>query len=165
MMKIRMNKLIKLAGAVFFCESVGILGSLVTLPSMSTWYGALNKPSFNPPNFIFGPVWTSLYFLMGVSLFLVLDKKLKSKKLSITRREGVKFFVFQLVLNFLWSFIFFYMHLPLLAFFEIVILWMAIMVSILKFQKISKPAAYLLVPYIFWVSFAAILNLFIVILN
>ena len=149
-----MNKLIKLAGAVFFCESVGILGSLVTLPSMSTWYGALNKPSFNPPNFIF-----------GVSLFLVLDKKLKSKKLSITRREGVKFFVFQLVLNFLWSFIFFYMHLPLLAFFEIVILWMAIMVSILKFQKISKPAAYLLVPYIFWVSFAAILNLFIVILN
>jgi tryptophan-rich sensory protein len=155
-----MNKLLKLFLAVLICEGIGILGSIFTIPAITTWYQTLNKPQFSPPNFIFGPVWTTLYFLMGVSIYLVLEQKLKKEKNTI-----VMFFSLQLFLNFLWSIIFFYLHLPLLAFLEILFLWGSILILIIKFWKFSKFASYLLIPYLLWVSFAAILNASIVILN
>jgi tryptophan-rich sensory protein len=133
----------------------------VTLPSITTWYAGLNKPSFNPPNFIFGPVWTILYTLMGIALFIVWDKGLKNKKIG----KAVKIFLLQLALNFLWSLVFFGFHLPFAAFIVIIALWISIFYTMSLFKKISKPAYWLLVPYVAWVSFAMILNFFVAILN
>jgi tryptophan-rich sensory protein len=155
-----MNKAIKLLISVLICEGVGFLGTIFTIPSIATWYAYLNKPSFNPPNWIFGPVWTILYCLMGVSVFLVLQKKLK-KQLNFL----VLLFTVQLFLNFLWSIIFFGMHLPLAALLEIALLWISIALLIVDFWKFSKPGAILLIPYLCWVSFASVLNLFVVLLN
>ncbi|MDP2638486.1 MAG: TspO/MBR family protein [Candidatus Levybacteria bacterium] len=146
--------------SIGLCFIVAFLGSVVTLSSISTWYASLNKPFFNPPNFIFGPVWTVLYFLMGVSLYIVWNKNLKNKK-----DKAIKVFALQLVLNLLWSLVFFGLHQPLLAFIVIVMLWIAIFMTIKHFYKVSKLSAYLLIPYILWVSFAAFLNLFIVLLS
>jgi tryptophan-rich sensory protein len=139
---------------------VGILGSVFTIPSITSWYQTLNKPFFNPPNFIFGPVWTTLYALMGVSIYLILEKKLKKQK-----RILLFLFSLQLVLNFWWSILFFGLRLPLAALIEIAVLWLSILVLIIKFYKFSKPASILLIPYIVWVSFASLLNASIVILN
>ena len=155
-----MNKTIKFITAVLVCEGVGILGSILTIPSINTWYQALNKPSFSPPNWIFGPVWTTLYFLMGVAIFLILDKKITRAKNNI-----LILFSLLLFLNFLWSNIFFGLHLPLWAFIEIIFLWINILLLVILFWKYSKPASILLVPYLLWVSFASLLNLSIVILN
>lgn len=137
----------------------GFLGSYFTLSSIDTWYQTLNKPFFNPPNFLFGPVWTILYILMGFSFYLVLTSKSKKKDLA------VKIFFVQLFLNLLWSFIFFGLQNPVLAFLEIAVLWIAIFMTIKLFLPISKNAVYLLIPYIAWVSFALILNLSIALLN
>lgn len=145
--------------SLIFPLLVGALGSIFTVSSINTWYATLNKPFFNPPNFIFGPVWTILYILMGVSFYLVVKTQHKGKDLA------VKFFWLQLLLNFFWSFIFFRIHNVGVAFFEIVLLWASIAATIYFFYKISKQAAYLLIPYIAWVSFAAILNLSIFLLN
>ena len=155
-----MNKIIKLLFLIIICEGVGLLGTIFTLPSITTWYMALNKAPFNPPPWIFGPAWTTLYFLMGLSLFLLLQKKLKKQKNFL-----VILFTVQLFLNFLWSVIFFGMHLPLVAFIEIIFLWISIALLIVDFWKYSKPAAVLLIPYLGWVSFASLLNLFVVLLN
>jgi benzodiazapine receptor len=155
------NRLLKLFFAVLICEGVGILGSIFTIPAITTWYQALNKPFFSPPNFVFGPVWTVLYALMGVSIFLVLEKKIKVKE----RNNLIYLFFLQLFLNFIWSVVFFYFHLPFLAFLEILLLWGSILLLIIKFWKYSKPASILLIPYLLWVSFATILNASIVILN
>lgn len=145
--------------AILICESAGILGSFFTISSIPTWYVTLTKPSFSPPNFVFGPVWATLYALMGISLYLVWSSKAKSKQYALTL-----FFV-QLGLNVVWSIIFFGLKKPGLAFFEIITLWIAIYLTIKAFQKISKAASYLLYPYLVWVSFASILNLSIWILN
>ncbi|MFH1182120.1 MAG: TspO/MBR family protein [Candidatus Woesearchaeota archaeon] len=154
-----MNKVAKLVIAVFICELIGIIGASFTIPSIPTWYAGLQKPSFSPPNWIFSPVWTALYFLMGVSLYLVWQNRVKG------RRQAIKIFMIQLVLNLLWSILFFYQRSPLAAFVEIVILWSAILATIFFFYRISKAAAYILIPYLLWVSFAAILNLSIYLLN
>ena len=145
---------------ILVCEGVGFLGTIFTLPSVTTWYTTLNKAPFNPPPWVFGPVWTTLYLLMGIALFLVLQQKLKKQ-----RNFLVILFSAQLFLNFLWSVIFFGMHLPLAALLEIGLLWISIALLIIDFWKYSKPAALLLVPYIAWVSLASILNLFVVLLN
>lgn len=145
--------------AILISEGAGILGSIFTVSSIPTWYATLVKPSFSPPNFVFGPVWTTLYALMGISLYLVWISKAKSKKYAL------KLFFFQLGLNALWSIIFFGLKNPGLAFLEIIVLWIAILLTIKAFSKISKNASYLLYPYIFWVSFATILNFSIWILN
>ena len=150
-----MNKFIKLSFCIIICELAGIIGTVFTIDSISTWYPALTKPFFNPPSWLFGPTWTSLYFLMGVSLYLVWDKK----------KTNLKWFWTQLALNAFWSIIFFGFKNPVLAFFEIVILWISILLTIKSFYKVNKNAAYLLVPYIGWVTFAGILNLFTAILN
>jgi len=155
-----MNKIIKLLALIIVCEGVGFLGTIFTLPSIPTWYATLQKAPFNPPPWVFGPVWTTLYFLMAVSLFLILQKKLKKQ-----RNFLLILFSAQLFLNFLWSVIFFGMHLPLVALLEISLLWISIALLIVGFWKFSKSAAMLLIPYIFWVSIASVLNLFVVLLN
>lgn len=145
--------------AILLCEGVGILGSFFTVSAIPTWYATLTKPSISPPNFIFGPVWTMLYALMGISLYLVWTSNVKSKQ------QALKYFFVQLGLNAMWSIIFFGLKKPGLAFFEIIALWIAIYLTIKAFKKISKMASYLLYPYLAWVSFASILNLSIWILN
>ena len=147
-----MKKWLKLVLAIVACELAGAVGSIFTTPAISTWYASLVKPSFNPPNWIFFPVWTILFALMGIALYLAWPK-------------GKLIFGAQLLLNILWSVLFFGLHSPLLAFIEIILLWIAILSTIIVFYRTSKQDAYLLVPYILWVSFAAVLNLFIVILN
>lgn len=143
------------------CEFVGIISTPFTLAAIPTWYSTLNKPPFSPPNWIFGPVWTTLYFLMGISAFLIWQKGLKKKQV----KEALLYFVAQLFFNFIWSILFFGLKSPTLGLFDILVLWVLILVTMIKFYKISKPAAYLLIPYILWVSFATILNLSIVLLN
>ena len=155
----KIKNIIKLIIAIAVSFSAGIIGSIFTSSSIPTWYAAINKPSFNPPNWIFAPVWNALFLLMGISLYLVWINKSKLKKKAIT------LFGIQLGLNALWSIIFFGLHSPLAAFIEIIILWIAILLTIIYFYRISKTASYLLMPYIIWVSFAAVLNFFIFLIN
>jgi len=134
---------------------VGFLGSIATVSSVKTWYvTTLIKPTFNPPAWIFGPVWTFLFVLMGISLYIA-----RSKKISL------KWFWIQLLLNLIWSFLFFGLKLPLVAFIEIIFLWIAILMNIKSFWPKSKAAAILLFPYLFWVTFASFLNFTIARLN
>jgi len=149
-----LKDILKLIGIIIICQLAGFIGSLFTTPAIPTWYKTLTKPSFNPPNSIFSPVWITLFLLMGISLFLVWQKNHKDRKVKI----ALLFFAVQLVLNILWSILFFGLKSPLGAFIEIIILWFAILLTIIKFFKVSKPAGLLLLPYILWVSFAALLN-------
>jgi translocator protein len=151
--------ILKLLISIGICLGAAILGSFFTISSIPTWYAALNKPFFSPPNWIFGPVWTTLYILMGISLYLVWISKIKSKQ------KAINLFLIQLGLNALWSIIFFGMKNPILALVDIIALWITIFLTIKTFYTISKLAANLLVPYILWVSFASLLNLMIVVLN
>lgn len=144
----------KAAAFVILCESIGVIGSVFTASSIPTWYATLVKPELAPPNWIFGPVWTTLYALMGIAAFLVWRNGWWNRNVKIAL--GV--FVAQLLLNLLWSIIFFGLQAPLAAFIEIIILWCAIAATILAFARISKSAAWLLVPYLVWVSFAGYLN-------
>jgi tryptophan-rich sensory protein len=148
------KNIFKFLFAVIICQLVGVLGSIFTVPSINGWYASLQKPVFNPPNWIFGPVWITLFFLMGISLYLILNKDLKSKEV----KKGLLLFAVQLILNVRWSFLFFYLHNPSGAFLDIVLLWLAIILTIIQFHKIEKKAAYLLLPYLIWVTFAAFLN-------
>jgi len=151
---------IKLIISILVSQLAGILGSLFTLTSDGSWYSTLIKPSFNPPNSVFGPVWTTLYLLMGISLYLIWECKK-----SFNRRVGLYLFFIQLVLNTLWSILFFGLQNPTFAFIGIILLWLAILFNIVYFLKVKKTAGYLLIPYLLWVSFASILNYFIMILN
>ena len=158
-MKIR--EYFQLIFCVLICELAGILGSLFTAPAIGDWYSALTKPSLAPPNWVFAPVWTTLFLLMGVSLFLVWKKHshiLENVRMLKRRRLGIGFFVFQLALNTGWSIVFFGFKNPGAAFLEIILLWLAILATVVVFYKISKPAAWLLVPYLLWVAFAGYLN-------
>ncbi len=155
----KLNNLSKFIIAVVVSELAGIVGSVFTVSAIPTWYAALNKPAFNPPAWLFGPIWVTLYFLMGVSLWLVWKSDSGAKK------RAIWLFAVQLVLNAIWSPIFFGTHSLGNALAVIVLLWAAIVLTILIFKKISKTAALLLVPYIFWVSFAVYLNFAIWMLN
>lgn len=154
-------KIIKLLGAVLICLAAGAAGAVFTTPAISSWYADLAKPEFNPPSWIFAPVWNTLFILMGVALFLIIKDGFK--------RPGVKaaamIFGAQLLLNIFWSVLFFGLKSPGGAMIEIFVLWIFILLTIIKFYKISKAAAYLLIPYILWVSFAAVLNFWIWQLN
>jgi benzodiazapine receptor len=156
-----LKKVAKLIAAVVVCQLAGFIGSLFTTPSIPTWYAELQKPSFTPPNAVFSPVWLTLFFLMAVAAFLVWDKGIATKGV----KPALTFFGVQLLLNVLWSVFFFGCRAPFLALVEIVALWLAIAVTILTFSRVSKPAAYLLVPYLLWVGFAAALNFAIFRLN
>ncbi len=151
----------KLTFALLISLSAGGIGSFFTASSIPTWYSTLNKPFFNPPNWIFGPVWTTLYILMGISLYLILIAKTKNR----SKQKPLTLFAIQLALNTLWSIIFFGLKSPELAMVEIFLLWVSIFLTIKYFHPFSKPASYLLYPYLAWVSFATILNISISILN
>lgn len=148
-----MKNFLKLIGSIFICYLPGIIGGFFTANNLYPWYGTLVKPSFNPPSWVFSPVWTTLYTLMGISLFLVLKSKYSPDK-----RQGLIFFAIQLFLNGLWSIVFFGLHQILWAFIVIILLLLFITLSIWKFYSVSKPAAYILIPYLLWVSFASVLN-------
>ncbi len=145
--------------SIGICLGAGFIGSFFTYSAIPDWYAGLNKPPFNPPNWVFGPVWTLLYILMGISFYLIWISKSKLKQ------KGIKIFSIQLILNTSWSIVFFGFKNPELAFINIIVLWIAIFLTIKSFFKISKVSAYLLVPYLLWVSFAGILNFSIVLLN
>lgn len=147
--------------SIAVCELAGVAGSIFTFPALPEWYAALQKPAFAPPGNIIGPVWIVLYFLMGLSLYLVLLKNRKDKMV----KRGLSLFAVQLILNAMWSFVFFGLRSPLYALLEILYLWLAILLTICVFYKIDRGAAYLLVPYLLWVSFAAVLNYEIWLLN
>jgi benzodiazapine receptor len=147
--------------AVAICEATGVLGSFFTSPQIATWYQTLRFPSFAPPSWVFAPVWITLYFLMGVALFLIL----KEGQSGVPVQGAVLVFAVQLALNALWSYLFFGLQSPLFGLVEIIILWAAILFTIREFYRISRPAAYLLLPYIIWVSIAAVLNYSIWVLN
>ena len=166
-------KWVKLLLCIIGCELAGVIGSVFTIPAIPEWYAQLNKPFFSPPNWLFGPVWTILFVLMGLSFYFFLEAKTKQghgKKSKDSWKEaikslGAKVFYLQLGLNVLWSEIFFGFKLPGLAFVEIIALWLSILLTIAFFRESSKKAAWLLVPYIVWVSIASALNLAIAMLN
>lgn len=155
------REILALAAAVIICLSAGAIGSIFTFSSIPTWYAGLQKPDLAPPNWVFGPVWTTLYVMMGVSAFMIYRKGTKHKAV----RQALAVFGVQLALNALWSILFFGMQSPLYGLVCIAALWLSIAACIAMFWKLSKPAAYLLVPYILWVSFASLLNFWIWQLN
>lgn len=148
-----MNKYLKLFCCALFTLSIGAISGIATYSGTNNWFMALNKPFFNPPNYLFGPVWTLLYLLMGISFFLILQSPIKELK-----RKAIMIFVIQLSLNFLWSFMFFKFQLIGLAFIEIILIWIAILTMIITYYQINRIAALLQIPYLLWVSFATALN-------
>jgi len=162
-----LNNFFKLVIAIAVSELAGVIGSVFTISAIPTWYAGLVKPALNPPGWIFGPAWITLYALMGIAAFLIWSSYAKASEGQAKRQIKIALGVFgiQLFLNAIWSIIFFGLHNPFWAFIEIIILWLAILWTIFAFYKISRPAAYLLLPYIIWVSFAAYLNYSIWMLN
>jgi translocator protein len=153
--------MVKLLISIFICQCAGLVGSFFTRRSILEWYAYINKPSFNPPNWVFAPVWASLYTLMGIAAFLVWRKGLHTPGV----RSALIIFLLQLALNSLWSIVFFGNRSIAGGLAVIVVLWLAILSAIIRFFAISKPAGALLIPYIAWVSFAFILNAAFVVLN
>lgn len=146
----------KFITSILICQAAGYVGSIFTIPAIPTWYALLNKPAITPPDSVFAPVWISLYLLMGIALFFVWKKGFDE--------EGVKsaliIFVIQLILNMLWSFLFFGLKSPLAGLIDVAVLWIAILLTIAYFYDISRPAGLLLAPYLAWVSYASVLNYF-----
>ena len=150
---IKENKTFQLILCLFIPLLIGGIGGIATAGSIDGWYLHLNKPSFNPPNYLFGPVWTFLYLMMGVSFFMILQKP-KDKYY----KKSVIVFCVQLFLNFWWSFLFFKFQMLGIALIEIVLIWLSILTMIIVFYKINRFAALLQIPYLLWVSFASVLN-------
>lgn len=161
MKKIRKKDFIGAAVFVVVCEAAGIIGAIFTTPNIKTWFANINKPEIAPPNWLFAPVWTVLFALMGIAAWLVWKKVNSSGK----AQEALTIFFIQLFLNVMWSIIFFGNQNIGGALSEIVVLWLAIFLTIFKFKSISKTAAYLMLPYILWVSFAGYLNFLLYKLN
>jgi benzodiazapine receptor len=151
---------------VFLCSIllplvIGFIGSLATRPMITTWYAALQKPFFSPPNWLFGPVWTLLYIMMGVAAYLVWRRGFERPEV----KGALGLYVMQLILNCAWSLVFFGLKSPLGGLIVIVALWVLIYLTMRRFFKISQPAGWLLLPYLLWVSFATVLNLALLMLN
>ncbi|MFH1452481.1 MAG: TspO/MBR family protein [Armatimonadota bacterium] len=157
----RLSDILRFFVSIIICQLAGIIGAFFTSASVSSWYVTLNKPSFTPPEWLFAPVWTSLYFLMSISLFLVWRKYKCEKQAG----EALKIFMIQLLLNILWSLAFFGMEAPLSGLVIIIILLIFILITIVKFYNISKSAAILLIPYFLWVCYASVLNFYLWRLN
>jgi tryptophan-rich sensory protein len=149
-----MNNILKAVISIAIPLIIGGTSGFFTVSGVESWYQNIQKPSWNPPNWIFGPVWTTLYVMMGIALFLVW----KEDASAALKKIAMALFAAQLVLNFFWSFIFFGQHQPGWALVEIIALWVLILLTIFAFAQVNKVAAWLLVPYISWVSFATILN-------
>lgn len=150
-----MNKITKILIVVVTCLCIGYFSGIITRESIQDWYPTLIKPSFNPPNWLFAPVWSMLYAMMGVAAGLVWHR-MDTDRINV--RKGLQFFAIQLALNFLWSYLFFGLHNPLLALAELAVLWLMIFETYIVFRKVDKIAGMLLLPYLAWVSFAGILN-------
>ena len=144
-----------LAGSLAACFLAGGIGSIFTSAAIPTWYASLTKPAFTPPNGVFGPVWSTLYLLMGISLFLVWRMGSSIPGVSI----ALAFFWSQLLLNTLWSISFFGLRSPLLGLLNIALLWGLILITLILFLRVNRPAGLLLLPYLLWVSYASALNL------
>jgi tryptophan-rich sensory protein len=157
----KMPNYLKLVIALLLPQLAGLVGTFFTTPSIDSWYKSLVRPELAPPNWVFAPVWITLYLLMGIAAYLVWKRGWKKPGV----KEGLCLFFSQLVLNSSWSVIFFGLHNPRAAFVEIISLWLAILATLVTFAKTSRPAAWLLLPYLLWVSFAAYLNYSIWILN
>jgi benzodiazapine receptor len=157
----RARDIIKLATSIVACQCAGIIGSIFTTAAIPTWYAALQKPPFTPPNWLFAPAWVTLYLLMGIAAFLIWRQGLEQKGV----KSALIIFLVQLVFNALWSVVFFGLQSPLYGVVVILALWVAILLTILRFFKLSTAAGALLLPYILWVSFASVLNISIWILN
>lgn len=145
---------VRLLGCIVLCEGAGIVAGILTAQSVRTWYPMLHKPWFTPPGWVFGPTWTLLYLLMGISLYIVWT----NREVDKGKRTALFIFFIQLTLNPLWSFVFFGLRSLLGGFIEIVALWIFILLTMVFFWRLSRAAAYLLVPYFFWSTFAAVLN-------
>ena len=152
------GKAATVAAFILLCLLAGAIGAIFTTPAIPTWYASLNKPDFNPPNWVFGPVWTTLYILMGVAAYLVYREGKNAER-------ALNVFAGQLALNTMWSFLFFGLQSPFLGLVCIITLWLAIAATIREFYAHSRTAAMLMVPYILWVSFATVLNFFVWVLN
>jgi translocator protein len=148
-----MNKYIKLSLCIAVPLLIGAISGFATAVGINIWYSEINKPFFNPPNYLFGPVWTILYILMGISFFIILQSPINE-----FRKKAITVFCVQLFLNFCWSFLFFKFQLLGLAFIEILLIWASILTMITIFFKINKTAAIIQIPYLLWVSFATVLN-------
>jgi translocator protein len=150
-------------------QMAGLIGSFFTISAISSWYATLQKPSFSPPNWIFGPVWILLYILMGISIYLIWQKIDEMPEAPNAQDKKVKnvvlLFWIHLIFNAAWSIIFFGLQNTGLALLNIIIIWLLIVILIIKFWRINKWSAYLLIPYLIWVSFASALNYFIWRLN
>ncbi|OGG92460.1 TspO protein [Candidatus Kuenenbacteria bacterium RIFCSPLOWO2_12_FULL_42_13] len=157
----KLNNFFKLVIAIGVSELAGIIGSVFTISAIPNWYAGLVKPALNPPAWVFGPAWTTLYTLMGIAAFLVWRMGWERKEVKM----ALEVFGIQLFLNAIWSIIFFGLQNPGWALVDIILLWLAIVWTMVVFYKISRPAAYLLVPYLLWVSFASYLNYSIWMLN
>ncbi len=156
----KLSEIIKLIGCILLPLAIGGLSAYFSGTSMSEWFTSLNKPSFNPPAYLFAPVWTTLYILMGISFFLILQTPA-----SPTRRKAIIIFSAQLFFNFWWSLLFFAFHLLIISVIEIILLWLLIFYMIKIFRQVKPVAGYLQIPYLLWVSFATILNFSIMWLN
>ena len=150
-----MQKILRIVLVVATCLVVGYLSGVVTRESITTWYPTLIKPIFNPPNRIFAPVWTMLNIMMGLAGGMIWNR-IETDETNV--KKAFKFFMYQLGLNALWSYLFFGLHNPLLALIEIVLLWLVIFETYNQFKKIDKVAGMLFIPYLAWVSFATVLN-------
>lgn len=150
-----MNKITRILTVVVTCLCIGYFSGIITRESIEVWYPTLVKPGFNPPNWIFAPVWSTLYVMMGIAAGMVWNR-IETDRINV--RKGLQFFAIQLALNFLWSYLFFGLHNPLLALVELIVLWLMIFETYVVFKKVDKIAGMLLLPYLAWVSFAGILN-------
>ena len=148
-----MKNSLKLLLCIIIPLAIGAVSGIATTSGIDTWYVNIEKPSFNPPNYLFGPVWTTLYILMGISFYMILQAQKNE-----LRTKAIAVFCIQLFLNFWWSFIFFKYQLLGLAFIEIILIWLSIAAMIIIFFEINKTAALLQIPYLLWVSFASVLN-------
>jgi len=151
----RAQDIIKLVVSIIACQLAGLIGSVFTTPAIPTWYAALQKPAFTPPNWLFAPAWLTLYLLMAIAAFIIWRKGLAQKEV----KTALLIFAIQLILNALWSVAFFGLKSPLAGVIVIALLWVAILFTILRFFRLSVAAGALLLPYILWVSFAAALNM------
>lgn len=155
------KKILTFIVAISICLLAGYIGSYYTAPAIPTWYAGLQKPDLTPPSWVFAPVWTALYILMGISLYLIIQSGLKNMEVQL----GLILFLFQLIVNIGWSFFFFGLHSTFFGFMAIVLLWAVLLCTIIQLFRFSIPASMLLVPYFCWVSFAGYLNYSILILN
>lgn len=157
-----MQKILRIATVIMTCLAVGYISSIVTRENIPTWYALINKPFFTPPNWVFAPVWTLLYIMIGFAAGSVWNK-IDTDETNV--KKAFLFFLIQLALNALWSYLFFGLRNPMLASFEIILLWLMIYETYVQFKKIDKVSGYLLLPYLAWVSFATILTFSIWYLN